>query len=151
MSHGSVSEWLSIQGVWVLVALVDLLCCWRPLRCLRSKHLIAQPLQPLDEAARPLVPIYLLEELHSFLLIGLPSHHHVVENDQDAMRDSESSPFRSPSVLEASILLTQVRLCVSGGVSGLHQRHFDVVIARPGSPRPAFACTFVVAWTDSRP
>jgi hypothetical protein len=92
------------------------------------------------------MPIHLLEELHSFLLIRLPSHHHVVENDQDTMRDSKSSPFRSPSVLEASILLAQVRLRVSGGVSGLHQRHFDVVIARPSPPRPAFACTFVVAW-----
>ena len=151
MSHGSVSERLGIQGVWVPVALVDLLCCWRPLGHLRSKHLIAQSLQPLDEAVRHLMPIHLLEELHSFLLIGLPSHHHVVENDEDTMRDSESSPFSSPSVLEASILLAQVRLRMSGGVSGLHQRHFDVVIARPGSPRPAFACTCVVAWKDPRP
>ena len=133
------------------VALVDLLCCWRPLGHLRSKHLIAQSLQPLDEAVRHLMPIHLLEELHSFLLIGLPSHHHVVENDEDTMRNSESSPFSSPPVLEASILLAQVRLRVSGGVSGLHQRHFDIVIARPGSPRPAFACTFVVTWTDPRP
>lgn len=147
MSHGSVLERLGIQGVWVPVALVDFLCCWRPLGHLRSKHLIAQSLQPLDEAVRHLMPIHLLEELYSFLLIGLPSHHHVVENDEDTMRDSESSPFSSPSVLEASILLAQVRL----RVSGLHERHFDVVIARPGSPRPAFACTFVVARTDPRP
>ena len=91
--------------------------------------------------------IQLEEKLDPFLLIGLPSHHQVVENDEDTMRDSESSPFRSSSVLEASILLAQIRLRVSSGVSGLHQRQFDVVIARPSSPRLAFACTFVVAWT----
>ncbi len=65
MSHGSVSQRLGIQEVWVPVALVDLLCCWRPLGYLRSKHLIAQSLQPLDEVVRHPMPIHLLEELHS--------------------------------------------------------------------------------------
>src|SRR5215472_4087001 len=72
------------------------------------RELIAQMLQTTNQLALKLAAIPLLEKLHSFLLIFLPSFHHLTVDDQNIMSNSQCRSFTSSTFFQAAIPLPQV-------------------------------------------
>jgi hypothetical protein len=100
---------------------------------------------PFDSAAVPLAKV-----IHPFLMIRLSGGHHVIEDDQDAVPDCHRRAFGSPPFAQASILLSQIGLCPSGGMPCLNQCCLHIRMSGACSSALALACALFVARKDCK-
>src|SRR5215813_5775701 len=90
-SYKKLKKFPQATTLWRCCSLTPVLSSYASSDCgLRLPNdLIAQMLQTLDQLALHLVTIPLMEELLSFLLIFLPSFHHLIVDDEYVVSNSQ--------------------------------------------------------------
>src|SRR5512142_91812 len=114
--------------------------------------LVAQPFESSNKMFLDHLPIVFVEVIAAQVLIGATVAQEMIDDDQDAVANSDRRTFGAAARGDAAILCRQIRLlAMSGGVSSLDEEPTRVGIALAGLATEPLARALMIAWTDADP
>ncbi len=108
---------------------------------------IAQAFQLSNEPLLNLLFIDGGKVISPFLVVGLTSLDHVIENHQNTVTNGDGSPLCPPSCTDPTVLLPQIVLRVTCRMGRLHQHRFGPAIALTDATTELFATGLMMART----